>query len=62
VALKTTCIKTVKLKIVKIRRGCQYIGYFNYSENLNWAVQNLRLGRGLDIAGLVHWFSTCFSF
>jgi len=23
-----------------------------YSENLNWAAQNLRLGRGLDIAGL----------
>jgi len=58
VALKTTCIKNVKLKIVKIRTDCQYIGYFNYSENLNWAAQNLLLGhmrpngRGLDIAEL----------
>jgi len=25
---------------------------FDYSENLNWAAQNLRLGRGLDKAGL----------
>jgi len=28
------------------------MGYFYYSENLNWAAQNLRLGRGLDIADL----------
>jgi len=55
VALKTTCIKNVKLKIVKIRTGYQYTGYFYYSKNLNWAAQNLRLGhrrpvgRGLDI-------------
>jgi len=34
------------------------MGYVYYSENLNWATQNLRLGRmrpegrGLDIAGL----------
>jgi len=34
------------------RTGCQYVGYFYYSENLNWAARNLRLGRGLDIAGL----------
>jgi len=58
VALRTTCIKNVKFKIIKIRTGCQYVGYFYYSENLNWAAQNLRLGRmrpealGLDIAGL----------
>jgi len=28
------------------------MGYFYYSENLNWAAQNLRLNRGLDIAGI----------
>jgi len=39
--------------LVKIRTGCQYIGYFYYRENFNWAAQNLRLGRGLDIADLV---------
>jgi len=56
VALKTTCIKNVKFKLIKIRTGCHYIGYFYYSENLNWAAQNLQLscmrpaGRGLDIA------------
>jgi len=60
VALRTTCIKNVKFKITKIRKGWQYVGYFYYSENLNRAAQNLRLGRmrpdgrGLDIAGLVH--------
>ena len=37
---------------MKIRTGCQYVGYFYYSEHLNWAAQNLRLGRGLDIAAL----------
>jgi len=32
--------------IIKIRTGCQYAGTFAYySENLNWAAQNLRLGR-----------------
>jgi len=35
VALRTTSIKNVKLKIIKTRTGCQYIGYF-YSVNLNW--------------------------
>jgi len=28
VALKTICIKNGKLKIVKMRTGCQYIRYF----------------------------------
>ena len=50
VALRTTCTKNVKFKIIKIRTGCQYVGYFYCSEILNWAVQNLRLSRGLDIA------------
>ena len=52
VAPRTTWNKNVKFKIVKIRTSCQYEGYFFYSENLNWAAQNLRLGRGLDIADL----------
>jgi len=50
VALKTTSIKNVKFKVIKISTGCQYVGYFHYSENLNWAAQSLP--RGLDIAGL----------
>jgi len=57
VVLRTTYIKDVKFKIIKIRTGCQYIAYFYYSENLNRAAQNLQLGhmrpvgRGLGIAG-----------
>jgi len=39
VALKATCIKHVTLKIAKIRTGCQYIGYFNSNENLNWTAK-----------------------
>jgi len=34
-ALKTTCIKNVNFKIIKIRTGCQYVGYLYYCENLN---------------------------
>jgi len=52
VALRTTCIKRAKSKSIKIRTGCQYVGYFCYSDNLNWTAQNLRLGRGLDIAAI----------
>ena len=37
--------KNVKFKIIKIRTICQYIGNFYYSENLNWAAQNLWLSR-----------------
>jgi len=37
-------IKNFKFKIIKYRTGCQYIGYFTYSENLYRAAQNLRLG------------------
>jgi len=51
-ALRTTCIKDVKLKTITIRTSCQYADYFYYSEKLNWAAQNLRLGRGLDITAL----------
>jgi len=41
VALWTTCIKNVKFKIIKIRTGFQYVGYFYCNRNLNWAAQNL---------------------
>jgi len=44
-ALRTTCIKNFKFKIIKLRTGCQYLGYFYYSVNLNWAAQNIQLGR-----------------
>ena len=50
----TTCIKNVKFKIIEIRTGCQYVGYFYYSQNLNLAAQDPRLGRGLDI--VVHMY------
>jgi len=36
---------TPMFKIIKTGTGCQYAGYFYYSENLNWEAQNLRLGR-----------------
>jgi len=54
VALRTTCIKNVKFKIIKIKAGCQYVGYFYYSKNLTGPhitfVQPE--GRGLNIPGL----------
>jgi len=39
VALKTTCIKNVKFKFIKMGTGCQDVGHFYYSENLIWAAQ-----------------------
>jgi len=56
-----TYIKNVKFKVIKIRKGSQYVRYFNYSANLNWAAQNLRQGRGLDIAGLTQSFGKLWS-
>jgi len=53
VALKITCIKYVKFKIIKIRTGCQYVGYFDYKtqtgphKTSTWP----HAGPGLDIAG-----------
>jgi len=41
VALRTTYIKNVKFKIIKTRIGCQCVGYLYYSENKNWAAENL---------------------
>jgi len=46
VALRTTCIKNVKFKIITTRTGCQYVGYFNYSVSLNWATQTLNWAAG----------------
>ena len=37
VALRTTCMKNVKFKIIKNRKDCQYVGYLYYNGNLNWA-------------------------
>ena len=51
-----TRIKTVKIKIAKIRTGCLYGGYLHYNENLNWATQYLRLGCELDTAGIVVYY------
>ena len=44
VALRTTCNKNVKFKIIKMRTSCEYVGYFRYSENLNWAACGSRVG------------------
>jgi len=44
VALKTNCIKMFKFRIIKIRIGCEYVGYIYYSENLNWAACGPRVG------------------
>jgi len=57
-ALRATCNKNVKFKVIKIRTGCQCVSYLYYCGNLNWLAQNLWLGRmlpagrGLDMAGL----------
>jgi len=45
VTLTTTCIKNVKFKIIKIRTGYQYVGYFYYSEILNWVACGPRIER-----------------
>jgi len=55
VALRTTCIKNVRFKVIKIITGCEYVGYFYHSENLNWDKKTLT-GHGLDIAGLCNGF------
>ena len=54
-ALRTTCIKNVKFKFIKIRTGCQYVGYVYYIENLtgphktfDWATCGSRVGHSWD--------------
>jgi len=37
VALRATCIKNVKYKIIKIRTGCPNVGYLNSRKNVNCA-------------------------
>jgi len=54
VALKTTWIK---FKIIKIRTGCQYVGYFYYSENLNWAVDGPRVGHSWSMFFILLFFN-----
>ena len=53
VALKTTCVQNVKLKIIKMKTGCQYayiyVGYFYYRTKLS---TGLHAARRLDVAGL----------
>jgi len=44
VALRTTCIKNVESKIIKIRTGCKYVGYCYYSGRLNCAACGPRVG------------------
>jgi len=61
VALKTTCIKNIKFKIIKISTGCQYIGYFSYSENLNWATCGPRVGHCCLKSWLQAWW-LCIAF
>ena len=60
VALKTTRISNVNFKIIKTGTGVQYVGYFCYSENLNWPAQNPRLGRMRT--AVVHRWSKFISF
>jgi len=40
--LRTTCIKYIKFKIIKTRAGYEWVEYFYYSENLDWAACGLR--------------------
>jgi len=65
--LRTTCIKNVKFKIIKIRSGREYLGplgYFYHNENFNWGTKKLRLGR-MQSAGWTwldetNWLSTAY--
>jgi len=55
-ALKTTCIKNVNFKLIKIRIGCQYIGYSATPKTkLGGTKPSTRLhaAHGLDMADLV---------
>ena len=62
VALRTTCIKNVKFKIIKKDR-LSVVRILLLQRNLKWAARNLRLGRmrpagsWLDIADLDHWLT-----
>jgi len=43
VALRTTCIKNVKFKIIETRTVCQYAGDFDYSENQTRTIAKTKL-------------------
>jgi len=49
VALRNTYIKNIKFKIIKVKTGCQYVGYLHNSENLNWAACGPRVRHGADL-------------
>ena len=51
VAVRTTCIKNIKFKIIKTNwlSVCRLL---ILQRKLIWAAQNLQLGRGLDIFGI----------
>ena len=44
VAPRPPAQKISDIKIIKIRKGCQYVSYSYYSKTLSWAAENLRLG------------------
>jgi len=55
-AFRTTYIIDVKLKIIKIRTGCQYVDYVYYSgtqtqphKAFDWAAQAFSCARGLQV-------------
>jgi len=51
VALRTTCIKNVKFKTIKIRSGCQYVGYFYWTglhKTFDWATCGPQVGHSWD--------------
>jgi len=55
VALRTTCNKTVKFRIIKIRTGCQFVRYFTTAKPKLGRTKpstGPHAARGLDIAGL----------
>jgi len=55
VALRTTYIKSVKLKIIKMRISCQYIDYLCYSENLSWVAKKTSTGPRVGHS----WYRAC---
>jgi len=49
VALRTTCIKNIRFKIIKVRTCC-HVDYLYYGVTLNWAARGPRVGHS--------WFRT----
>jgi len=66
VALRTTCTKNVKLKIIKIRTGCQHVLPPQQKPNLDCTKPSTRshVAHGLDIAVItlqIFGFHRCIS-